>query len=141
MKIVITLSNNLVLSDQVNIVQSLVPFLIGFCLLHKNQMIINNVDNVLSCPPFRCKIPLTQKRGILLGMAKSHRIHYSHNDLLKIHRNASHFSSDNLLNLLKLVIQWKADYKSKELFTGISSTATFFNASHSHRFGSKYHIL
>lgn len=51
------------LIENVDVVRSDVPFLIGLDLLDKYQMIVSNVYNVLHCLNFHCSIPSVLKRG------------------------------------------------------------------------------
>lgn len=55
---------SITIKENVNVVQTGVPSLIGLYFLVKCQMIFNNVDNTLHCLSYICDVPLVRKRGL-----------------------------------------------------------------------------
>ena len=99
----IPINDNKVIHIEVDVVQANVTFLIGLDLLDEYSLYVNNVTNELVAPYLAISTPLVRKRGhIYLEWNKKDTILYTRQELLKLHRNFSHPSSDKLFNLLKL---------------------------------------
>lgn len=93
--------NNIVLTEQLDVVTTNIPFLIVLYLLHKCQMIVNIVKNVLYCLYFRFKVPLARKQGhIYLERQKNQKILYTSSELVELHRNFYYPSTHTLFNFL-----------------------------------------
>lgn len=60
----IPILDNLVLKEEVDVVNPIIPRIIEIDLVGKYKMIVNNVENVLQGPRFGCKVPLARERGI-----------------------------------------------------------------------------
>lgn len=59
----IPITDEMVLIDSIDIVNSNVPVLIGLYLLDKQKVLVTNIENDFQCPTFGCNIPLSQKHG------------------------------------------------------------------------------
>lgn len=113
---------SMLISIQVDVVPSNVPFLIGLDILDRYQMIVDNVHNVLRCYSIECEIPLVRKFGhIYLEWPKQNDVFYTQEELRKLHRNFSHPSADKLYSLLKMARPWETDEGTRRILEEISS--------------------
>ena len=122
-------------TEWVDVVPSNVPFLVGLDFLDKYKMYVNNVENFLVCPNLDLHLPLIRKnRHIYLEWGKSHKILYTSQELLKLHRNFSHPHTEKLRNLMKIIKKPRRYYKkSRRILTLVS-------ASQYHHFVLKHHF-
>lgn len=139
----IPLSSNKVLSERVDIVKTYFPFLIGLDMLGKYQMIIVNINNVLSYTNIHCKIlPVRKQRHIFLEEIKKHVLYFapkvSFSKFIKpfcISLLTKHFS------LLIFVRPRKANDNTRMLVKKISKRCNFRQRLHNHQYCLKFPIL
>ena len=109
-------------TEKVDIVRANVPFLIGLDFLDTYKMYVNNVENLLVCPHLDLYIPTIRKnRHIYLEWEEHDKIHYTKQELIKLHRNFSHPNTDKLLNLLKLAKPDQDHEQTKKILEEIAA--------------------
>lgn len=102
------------LTEQVDLFNSNILFLIELNLLEKYKMVVNNIENVLHSPFFGCKDLFSRKRGKLyLERETNHNILCTYSKLIKLHHKFFHPSTDKLFNLFKIARSWQADGVTK----------------------------
>ena len=108
------------ITEEVDVVKPSVPFLLGLDFMDKYKMYVNNVDNVLSFPHLDVHIPLIRRRGhIYLVWDTSEQILFTKSELVKLHRNFSHPTSEKLHALLKKARPDETDSKTKAILQEI----------------------
>lgn len=132
--------NNTGLIEKVDVVNKDAPFLLGLDFLDNYHMYVNNVFNHLVCEELYLKLQISLKcEHLYLEYSGCKHILYTRNKLLKLHRNFSHPSTDELLNLLKIVQPWETDDKTKGILEEIVKNAILANAYDLHRPELEYH--
>lgn len=93
----VAITKSMLLTENVDVARSDVPFLTGLDLLDKYQMMVNKVD-ILHFRNFRCDVPLIRKRGhIYLEWMHQDRILYPYSELIKLYRIFSNPHTDKLI--------------------------------------------
>lgn len=110
-----------VINIDVDIVPVDIPFLLGLDVFDKQKMFINTVGNKLSGPMIDTNIVLVRKHGpIYLEWKTNERILYTKTQLINMHRNLSHPTTEKFVNLLKLAKPLATDEETRRILEEIA---------------------